>query len=61
METSFPETQEMKLLVWFRYIDDVFFIWTHGQEKLDSFLEERNTYLNFIYESSKTSIPFLDL
>ena len=63
METSFLETQEMKLLVWFRYID-VFFIWTHGQEKLNSFLEERNrfnTYLNFIYESSKTSIPFLDL
>ena len=30
----------MKPLVWFRYIDGVFFIWTHGQEKLDSFLEE---------------------
>ena len=64
METSFPETQEMKLLVWFRYIDDVFFIWTHGQEKLNSFLEERNRfniYLKFTYESSKTSIPFLDI
>ena len=33
--TSFLETQEMKPLVWFRYIDDVFFIWTHGQEKRD--------------------------
>ena len=36
----------------------------HGQEKLDSFLEELNrcnTYLKFTYESSKTSIPFLDL
>ena len=30
----------MKSLVWFRYIDDVFFIWTHGQGKFDSFLEE---------------------
>ena len=40
VETSFLETQEMKPLVWFRYIDDVFFIWTRGQEKLDSFLEE---------------------
>ena len=26
VETSFLETQEMKPLVWFRYIDDVFFI-----------------------------------
>ena len=63
-ETSFLEAQEMKPLVWFRYIDDVFFIWTHGQEKLDSFLEELNrcnSYLKFTYESSKTSIPFLDL
>ena len=35
VETSFLETQEMKPLVWLRYIDDVFFIWTHGQEKRD--------------------------
>ena len=40
------------------------FIWTHGKEILDSFLEELNTcnsYLKFTYESSKKSIPFLDL
>ena len=43
-------------------MDDVFFIWTHGRKKLDSFLEELtrcNSYLKFTYESSKTSI--LDL
>ena len=42
----------------------MFFIWTHGQEKLDSFLEELNrcnSSIKFRYESSKTSIPFLDL
>ena len=64
VETSLLETQEMKSLVWFSYIDDVFFIWTHGQEKLHSFLEELNrcnSYLKFTYESSKTNIPFLDL
>ena len=64
VETSFLEAQEMKPLVWFRYIDDVFFIWTHRQEKLDLFLEELNrcnSYLKFTYESSKTSISFLDL
>ena len=40
VETNFLETQEMKSLVWLRHIDHVFFIWTHGQEKLDPFLEE---------------------
>ena len=51
VETSFLETQEMKSLVWFRYIDDVFFIWTHGQEKFDSFLEElkRCNLLPYVY------------
>ena len=42
----------------------MFFIWTLGQEKLDSFLEELNrcnSYLKFTYESSKTSIPFFYL
>ena len=31
VETKFLETQKNKLLIWFRYIDDVFFIWTHGK------------------------------
>ena len=64
VETSFLETQEMKPLVWFRYVDDVLFICTHGQEKLDSFLEELNrcnSFLKFSFESTKTSILFLDL
>ena len=39
IETNFLDTQEFKLLLWFRYIDDVFFIWTHGKEKLEEFLK----------------------
>ena len=39
VETSFLETHEMKLLICFQNID-VFFIWSHGQDKLDSFLGE---------------------
>ena len=41
-----------------------FFYWTHEQEKLDSFPEELNRcnpYLEFTYESGKTSTPVLDL
>ena len=63
-ETKFIESQQNKPLVWFRYIDDIFFIWTHGEEKLKSFLEDLNKfepYLKFTHEFSKESLPFLDL
>ena len=42
IETKFLETQEFQPLVWFRYIDDVFFIWTHGPDELVSFMAEFN-------------------
>ena len=48
----------------FRYIDDIFFIWTHGQEKLDEFLDNLNKfhpYLSFTYEYSRKKDIFLDL
>ena len=32
--SKFLETQWLQPLIWFRYIGDVFFIWTHGEEKL---------------------------
>ena len=37
IENKFLDTQDLKPLVWFRYIN-VFFIWTHGKEKLEEFL-----------------------
>ena len=42
VETEFLESQVYKLLVWFRYIDDVFLIWTHVEEKLRLFLKDLN-------------------
>ena len=64
IETNFLDTQEFKLLVWFRYIDDVFFIWTHRKEKLEEFLKNFNNYhpnIKLTHEFNKESIPFLDL
>ena len=64
IETNFLDTQEFKLLVWFRYIDYIFFIWTHGKEKLESSWEDFNNYhpnIKFTHEFNKESIPFLDL
>ena len=37
---KFRETQSKKSLIWFRYIDDIFFIWTHGEQELESFLKD---------------------
>ena len=64
VETEFLEMQKHKSLVWFRYIDDVFLIWTHGKEKLSSFLEDLNKFhpnIKFSHETNKESIYFLDL
>ena len=64
IETTFLEMQELQPLVWFRYIDDIFFIWTHGEQELQTFLRSLNEFhtdIKFTYESSKESIAFLDL
>ena len=63
-ETNFLKTQPLQPLVWFRYIDDVLFVWTHGEENLKQFLYNLNNYdpnLKFTHEYSKKEIPFLDL
>ena len=59
--TDFLNTQEYLLLVWYQYIDDIFFIWTHGEEKLKFFLDDLNKYhpnINFTHESNKECINF---
>ena len=43
-ETSFLETQQKQSLVWFRYIDDIFFIWTYGEEKLEIYLNNLSEF-----------------
>ena len=37
LETNFLNTQEYLALAWYRYIDEISFIWTHGEEKLKYF------------------------
>ena len=44
VESKFLETQSLQPLIWFRYIDDVFFIWTHKEEKLQLILTDLNNY-----------------
>ena len=64
VESKFLETQSLQPLIWFRYIDDVFFIWTHGGGKLQLFLTDLNNYnphIKFTYVFNKEHVSFLDL
>ena len=63
-ETDILESQKFKPIVWFRYMDDIFFIWTHGEQVFQKFLQELNKThpnLKFRHESSKEKILLLDL
>ena len=44
LENNFFKAQTLKPLVWFRFIDDVFFLWTRGEESLKRFLCNLNDY-----------------
>ena len=67
LESEILENYPKKPLVWYRYIDDIFFIWTHGREELDKFLKYANNNRHgMVFETSDESIsceqvPFLDV
>ena len=63
VEHQILEGFDLKPLVWLRFIDDVFFIWPHGEESLKRYLTFANSILptiKFTSESSRSNICFLD-
>ena len=49
---------------WFRYIDDIFVVWTEGQEKLELFVDYLNNLhstIKFTCSHSSDKLPFLDV
>ena len=55
---------QFKPYLWWRYIDDIFFLWEHGEEKLKNFIDNINKMhptIKFTADLSKTSINFLDV
>jgi hypothetical protein len=53
VEPEFLEQQEIKPWVWLRYIDDIFFVWLEGEDKLLQFMKRLNEFhpsLKFTYE-----------
>ena len=64
IEIKFLRTQSHEVMVWFRDIYNIFFIWTHGEEKLEEFMADFNAFnsnIQFTYEPSEKSTAFLDL
>ena len=63
LEEKLIETHTLKPKVWFRYIDDIFFIWEHGENSLKEWYEHLNNYhktIRFTLEWSRKTINFLD-
>ena len=53
----------LQLLIWKRYIDDIFVVWTHGEESLHTFMNHLNTSqptIKFEHEYSHSNLHLLD-
>ena len=64
LEEEILQKAEFKLYLWWWYIDDIFFLWEHGEEKLKPSIDNTNKMhltMKFTADWSKTSIDFLDV
>ena len=64
LEEEILRKGEFKPYLWWRYIDDIFFLWGHGEEKLNSFIDnikKMHPTIKFTAYWSKTSTNFLDV
>ena len=55
---------DLKPYIWWRYIDDIFLIWEHGEESLKLFLGKINSIhptIKFTADWSYSSVNFLDV
>ena len=64
LEEKIIKESEYKPYLWWWYIDNIFFLWEHGENKLKLFLDKINEVhptIKFTAEWSKTFINFLDV
>ena len=55
---------DLKPYIWWRYIDNTFLIWEHGEESLNLFVERINSIyptITFTADWSHSSVNFLDV
>ena len=43
LEVEILRKTEIQLHLWCRYIDDIVFLWEHGEEKMESFIDNMKT------------------
>ena len=63
LEQELLQTQNKKPRVWWRYTDDIFAIWTHGERSLQTFLESLTRHhptIKFTATWSAKEVIFLD-
>ena len=63
LERGFLENYHLQPLVWWRYIDDIFMLWQHGEKELKKFLDILNCYhpsIKFTWDYAREKINFLD-
>ena len=63
-EESHVYTYHQQPLLWKRFIDDIFMVWHHNNDELNSFIEYLNSRMpsiKFEAESSTESVHFLDV
>ncbi|KAL9958229.1 hypothetical protein ACROYT_G035215, partial [Oculina patagonica] len=64
LERSLIQNAEFKPHTWWRYIDDIFIVWTEGEEKLNEFIDYLNNAhgtIKFTSKWSRDEIEFLDV
>ena len=64
LEQKILRKAEFKPYIWWRYIDDIFLLWEHGEEKLKSFINNINKMhptIKLTADWSKTSINVLEV
>ena len=61
LEEKISSKVKKKPSVWWRYIDDIFFIWEYGEESLKEFINEINSFhptIKFTADWSKEKVSF---
>ena len=61
LERRLIKNAELKPRIWWRYIDDIFIVWTEGEEKFIDYLNSAHETIKFTYKWSKHEIDFLDV
>ena len=63
-ESKFLKSASLNPYIWYRFIDDIFSIWQHGEARLRAFTTElnaRHPSIQFTWDVSESLVPFLDV